>query len=83
MDGSPNLIEPSKRLFPAVSDFSIYIPAETGHGINAHFSAPEVYRTMQDFRLRCLIEGETVTFAVMASGETDIGKLKESCIDQH
>jgi hypothetical protein len=49
MDGSLNLIEPSKKLFPAVSDFSFGIPAETGHGINAHYSAPEVYRTMQEW----------------------------------
>jgi hypothetical protein len=47
MDRSPNLIELSKKLFPAMSDFSIYIPAEMGHGINAHYSAAEVYRTMQ------------------------------------
>ena len=53
MDGSPNLIEPTKQLFPAVSNFSIYIPAETGHGINAHYSAPEVYRVMQKW-MKCL-----------------------------
>jgi hypothetical protein len=49
MDGSPDLIELSKKLFPAVSDFSTYIPAEMGHGINAHYSAPGVYRAMQDW----------------------------------
>jgi hypothetical protein len=52
MDGSRNLIEPSKKhkykkLFRAASDFSTYIPAETG--INAHCSALEVYHTMQDW----------------------------------
>ncbi|KAF8219650.1 hypothetical protein L208DRAFT_1338747 [Tricholoma matsutake] len=49
MNGSSNLVEPSKHLFPAVSDFNFNIPAETGHGINAHYSAPGVYRTMQDW----------------------------------
>ena len=30
-----------------------------------------------DFQLRCLFEGKAATFIVIASGETDISKLKE------
>ena len=33
--------------------------------------------SQHDFQLRCLVEGKTVSFVVITSGETDVGKLKE------
>ncbi|KII91729.1 hypothetical protein PLICRDRAFT_123246 [Plicaturopsis crispa FD-325 SS-3] len=47
MNGSANLLEPSKALFPAASSFSTYIPVGTGHAVNQHFSAPETYRVIE------------------------------------
>ncbi|KZS98121.1 hypothetical protein SISNIDRAFT_480906 [Sistotremastrum niveocremeum HHB9708] len=36
----PNLVA---GLYPATSNFSSYVPLNTGHGINVHFSAPTTY----------------------------------------
>ncbi|KAF6742460.1 hypothetical protein DFP72DRAFT_1105911 [Ephemerocybe angulata] len=44
-----NLVEASKVVFPAVTKFATYIPAETGHGNNLHLSAPEAYGKIQDW----------------------------------
>ncbi|EPQ54849.1 alpha/beta-hydrolase [Gloeophyllum trabeum ATCC 11539] len=38
-----------QELYPAVSDFSVYIPENTGHAVNAHYSAPQVYQEMLGF----------------------------------
>ncbi|KAJ3501431.1 hypothetical protein NMY22_g18929 [Coprinellus aureogranulatus] len=42
-----DLVAGTKELFPAVTNFTTYIPAMTGHGVNAHFSAPETYAQIQ------------------------------------
>ncbi|KAF8970842.1 Alpha/Beta hydrolase protein [Flammula alnicola] len=47
INGSTNLIEPSKDLFPAVQNFEYFIPANVGHGINLHYGAPEVFSKIQ------------------------------------
>ncbi|KAF8955634.1 hypothetical protein BDZ97DRAFT_1856429 [Flammula alnicola] len=49
MNGSANLIEPTKVLFPAVQTFDFFIPANVGHGINLHFGAPEVFAKIQSW----------------------------------
>lgn len=49
LDGEANLLQPAKKLFPASSDFSIYIPGETGHAVNMHYSAPETFVVIQDW----------------------------------
>ncbi|KAL5492121.1 hypothetical protein ACEPAI_3568 [Sanghuangporus weigelae] len=48
-DGSENLLEASQKLFPSASNFSINIPARTGHLINGHFSAPETFRFITEW----------------------------------
>ena len=35
-----------QELYPATSNFSTFIPADTGHAINQHLSAPSVYQEM-------------------------------------
>ncbi|KAF9466674.1 hypothetical protein BDZ94DRAFT_1319199 [Collybia nuda] len=47
LNGSGNLIDSTNTLFPATSDFSTYIPSETGHAVNVHYSAPGTYREIQ------------------------------------
>ncbi|KAJ3503956.1 hypothetical protein NMY22_g18073 [Coprinellus aureogranulatus] len=44
-----NLVEGTKNAYPDVpaSDFSTYIPAKTGHGVNLHLSAPETFGEIQ------------------------------------
>jgi hypothetical protein len=42
-----NLVEGTKVLFPSTTDFSSYIPKNTGHGVNAHLNAPETYAEIQ------------------------------------
>ncbi|KAJ3548248.1 hypothetical protein NMY22_g1331 [Coprinellus aureogranulatus] len=42
-----DLVAGTKELFPAVTNFATYIPAMTGHGVNAHFSAPKTYAQIQ------------------------------------
>ncbi|TFK22243.1 alpha/beta-hydrolase [Coprinopsis marcescibilis] len=49
VDGSANLIEPVKFLFPGVTNFAFNIPAETGHGINFHLNAQESFSQIQSF----------------------------------
>ncbi|KAF5313450.1 hypothetical protein D9611_008674 [Ephemerocybe angulata] len=44
-----NLLESTKGIFPAVTKFSTYIPANTGHGNNLHLSAPEQYSKIQEW----------------------------------
>ncbi|KZT61935.1 alpha/beta-hydrolase [Calocera cornea HHB12733] len=36
-------------VFPMSSNFSIYSPANTGHGVNLHYSAPETYKEIMTF----------------------------------
>ncbi|KZS98120.1 hypothetical protein SISNIDRAFT_448259 [Sistotremastrum niveocremeum HHB9708] len=40
----PNLVA---GLYPVTSNFSSYIPLDTGHGINLHFSAPTTYNLIE------------------------------------
>ncbi|THH16274.1 hypothetical protein EW146_g4350 [Bondarzewia mesenterica] len=49
VNGSANLLEPARMLFPAASKFSTYIPARVGHAINAHFGAPDTYRVIEEW----------------------------------
>ncbi|KZO91750.1 alpha/beta-hydrolase [Calocera viscosa TUFC12733] len=42
-DGNHTILELTKIVFPMTSNFSVYSPANTGHGINLHFSAPATY----------------------------------------
>ncbi|KAF6752437.1 Alpha/beta hydrolase family-domain-containing protein [Ephemerocybe angulata] len=44
-----NLVESTKRIFPGVTSFSTYIPANTGHGLNLHLSAPETFSKIQEW----------------------------------
>ncbi|KAF5335742.1 hypothetical protein D9611_009647 [Ephemerocybe angulata] len=44
-----NLVDFTKAVFPGVSNFSTFIPAETGHGVNLHLSAPQVYSKIQEW----------------------------------
>ncbi|KAF6752438.1 hypothetical protein DFP72DRAFT_1171641 [Ephemerocybe angulata] len=44
-----NLVDFTKVVFPGVSNFSTFIPAETGHGVNLHLSAPQVYSKIQEW----------------------------------
>ncbi|GJE99830.1 hypothetical protein PsYK624_161030 [Phanerochaete sordida] len=39
----------TKTFYPSASNFSVYIPANTGHNINGHYSAPEVFQDMLQF----------------------------------
>ncbi|PPQ94914.1 hypothetical protein CVT25_004400 [Psilocybe cyanescens] len=46
--GAPvNVVEASKVLFPSVQKFNVSIPANTGHAINVHFGAENVYASIQ------------------------------------
>ncbi|GJE91974.1 alpha/beta hydrolase [Phanerochaete sordida] len=45
----PNIPAYVKMLYPNARNFSVYIPANTGHGVNAHYSAPETYQEMLQF----------------------------------
>ena len=45
----PNIPSFVKTLYPNARNFSVYIPANTGHGVNAHYSAPETYKEMLEF----------------------------------
>jgi len=45
----PNLPSFVKAFYPNACNFSVYIPANTGHVINAHFSAPETFKKMLQF----------------------------------
>ncbi|KZT28741.1 alpha beta-hydrolase [Neolentinus lepideus HHB14362 ss-1] len=38
-----------QELYPVTSNFSVYIPENTGHAVNAHHSAPQVYQEMLAF----------------------------------
>ncbi|KZT28707.1 alpha beta-hydrolase [Neolentinus lepideus HHB14362 ss-1] len=38
-----------QELYPMTSNFSVYIPDNTGHAVNAHYSAPYVYQEMLEF----------------------------------
>jgi len=43
-DGEHTILElVQPYLYPNSSDFSVYSPANTGHGINTHYTAPESY----------------------------------------
>ncbi|KAH7929248.1 alpha beta-hydrolase [Leucogyrophana mollusca] len=44
-----NIPEFVKQLYPAASAFDTYIPANTGHALNQHYSAPETYQNMIQF----------------------------------
>lgn len=46
LNGSANLLEPARSFFPGASDFEIFIPADTGHCLHAHFSAPHAYEVI-------------------------------------
>ncbi|PFH48441.1 hypothetical protein AMATHDRAFT_5789 [Amanita thiersii Skay4041] len=46
-----NLIDETKTLFPA-GQYSYYIPAETGHAVNLHFSAKESYEVIQKWMVQ-------------------------------
>ncbi|KAF8152596.1 Alpha/beta hydrolase family-domain-containing protein [Crassisporium funariophilum] len=52
LNGSTNLISATKILFPAVQNFDYFIPANTGHGINLHFSAPETFAQIEAWLAR-------------------------------
>jgi hypothetical protein len=47
--GKNNVLEFVSALFPAASSFSTEVPANTGHGISAHTSAPAVYAQIQSY----------------------------------
>lgn len=49
LDASADLIQPSRVLFPSASQFSTYIPADTGHLINGHFSAAQTYQVIEQW----------------------------------
>ena len=36
-------------MYPKTRNFSVYIPANTGHAVNQHYSAPDVYLEMLAF----------------------------------
>ncbi|THV02056.1 hypothetical protein K435DRAFT_853171 [Dendrothele bispora CBS 962.96] len=36
-------------LFPAVNNFTVYIPENTGHFVNYHFSAPQTFTFIQEW----------------------------------
>ena len=38
-----NILDYVSDLYPSASKFATLIPANTGHGISAHLSAPETY----------------------------------------
>ncbi|KIP01152.1 hypothetical protein PHLGIDRAFT_131352 [Phlebiopsis gigantea 11061_1 CR5-6] len=38
-----------QEMYPKTRNFSVYIPENTGHGVNAHYSAPETYKEMLSF----------------------------------
>ncbi|TEB33759.1 hypothetical protein FA13DRAFT_1707982 [Coprinellus micaceus] len=44
-----DLLVGTKELFPSVKKFSTYSPAKTGHGVNAHLSAPQTYVQIQNW----------------------------------
>lgn len=56
-----DLVAGTRELFPAVTNFSTYIPAMTGHGVNAHFSAPETYLQIQKWIASLPCRDRTVT----------------------
>ena len=39
----------SRALFPAVSDFEVYIQPNTGHAINLHYNATGAYAVANNF----------------------------------
>ncbi|PPQ76378.1 hypothetical protein CVT26_015386 [Gymnopilus dilepis] len=41
--GFDNLVQYSQILFPKASSFNYSIPANTGHAVNLHYNAPEVF----------------------------------------
>ncbi|EGN93867.1 hypothetical protein SERLA73DRAFT_188982 [Serpula lacrymans var. lacrymans S7.3] len=43
------IVDDVKELFPVASSFSTYIPPNTGHAVNLHYSAPDTYRDMLNF----------------------------------
>ncbi|KAH9837855.1 alpha beta-hydrolase [Rhodofomes roseus] len=45
----PNIPAYAQELYPKTSNFSVYIPANTGHAVNQHYSAPDVYQEMLAF----------------------------------
>ncbi|EMD39654.1 hypothetical protein CERSUDRAFT_92149 [Gelatoporia subvermispora B] len=49
--GSPysSIPEYAKDLYPKAKNFSVYIPANTGHAVNTHYSAPAAYQEMLQF----------------------------------
>ncbi|KZO91747.1 alpha/beta-hydrolase [Calocera viscosa TUFC12733] len=42
-DGNHTILELTDIVFPKSSNFSVYSPANTGHGLNLHLSAPDTY----------------------------------------
>ncbi|KZT59588.1 alpha/beta-hydrolase [Calocera cornea HHB12733] len=48
-DGEHTILELSGIVFPNSSDCSVYSPANTGHGLNLHLSAPETYTNILDW----------------------------------
>jgi hypothetical protein len=44
-----SILDYAQTLYPKASNFSTYIPANTGHGISAHYSAPAVYAGIQSY----------------------------------
>ena len=47
--GFDNLVEAAQVLFPSTSRFNFSIPANTGHAINLHHAAQDVYKTIQSW----------------------------------
>ncbi|PPR03475.1 hypothetical protein CVT26_007881 [Gymnopilus dilepis] len=47
--GFDNLVEAAQILFPSTSRFNFSIPANTGHAINLHHAAKDVYKTIQSW----------------------------------
>lgn len=45
----PSIPAYAQELYPKTRNFSVYIPENTGHAVNQHYSAPDVYQEMLAF----------------------------------
>ncbi|KAF7983036.1 hypothetical protein HWV62_24690 [Athelia sp. TMB] len=47
--GKSSILDFVELYYPATRNFSTYIPANTGHAVNGHISAPQTYKNMLAF----------------------------------
>ncbi|KAF7983025.1 hypothetical protein HWV62_24668 [Athelia sp. TMB] len=47
--GKSSILDFVQDLYPTTRNFSTYIPADTGHAVNQHTSAPQTYKNMLAF----------------------------------